>query len=127
MPPIKTTWEQVDQAGLTMLSPAYKSNGHVFTSGSVGADADGSFPESVELQTELAIKSLEKVLVASGSSLDKVMKVLLFIADRKDAAAINKVYTQYFPHAPSRSCVIVGFPNEQIKVELEVVAFYKDV
>lgn len=127
MPPIKTTWEQVEQAPISILSPAYKSNGHVFTSGSVGSDANGVIPDSVELQTEIAIKNLEKVLVASGSSLDKVMKVLLFIADGSDAAAVNSVYSKYFPHAPARSCVIVAFPNKQIKVELESVAFYKDI
>lgn len=127
MPPQKVTWSDVNQPHISLLSPAFKSNGHVFTSGSVGSGSDGEFPESVTEQTENAIKNLEQVLLASDSSLDKVLKVLLFISNGDDAAQVNEVYSKYFPHAPSRSCVIVAFPNKKIKVELESVAFYKDV
>lgn len=123
----KTTWEDVNQASNSLLSPAMKSNGHVFTSGSVGADANGNIPESVAEQTEIAIKNLEQVLIASGSSLDKVLKVLLFIADASYAAEVNKVYAKYFTTQPGRSCVIVGFPNPKLKVELECVAEYEDL
>lgn len=127
MPPQKVTWDDVNQLSNKLLSPAFKSNGHVFTSGSVGNNDKGEFPEDVAEQTELAIKNLEKVLVASGSSLDKVLKVLLFISNGADAPKVNEVYHKYFPHAPARSCIIVAFPNNKIKVELESVAFYKDV
>lgn len=123
----KVTWESVNQEGNALLSPAYKSNGHVFTSGCVGNDASGNFPESVVEQTELAIKNLETVLKASGSSLDKVLKVLLFVADGKYAPEVNAVYAKYFTTQPGRSCVVVGFPNPAIKVELECVAQFEDL
>lgn len=123
--PQKITWEQVGQTSNPLLSPAYKSNGHVFTSGNVGALPDGSYPEDAGKQAVLAIENLKKLLEASGPSLDKVLKVLLFISDKADAAAINKVYASYFTTAPARSCVIVAFPDERIKVELEAVAEYE--
>lgn len=123
----KVTWEQLGKSGNKLLSPAYKSNGHVFTSGCLGNDADGNFPESVAEQTELAIKNLEQVLIESGSSLDKVLKVLLFVADGSYSAEVNKVYAKYFTSKPGRSCVVVGFPNPKVKVELECIAQYEDL
>lgn len=118
----KIDWPEVDQQPIKVLSPAFRSSNLVFTSGSVGYDRAGNLPDDITEQTENAIHNLEKVLKASGSTLALVMKVLLFISDRKDAAAVNKVYAKYFPHAPARSCVMVQFPNADIKVELECVA-----
>lgn len=123
----KVTWADIAQKGNTLLSPAYKLNGHVFTSGSIGTNESGELPVSVEEQTENAIKNLESVLKFSGSDLKRVLKVLLFISDGKDAATVNKVYAKYFVNQPARSCVIVQFPNSNIKVELECVAEYEDL
>lgn len=67
------------------------------------------------------------MLKASGSSLDKVLKVLLFVAHPADAAKVNEVYAKYFTTKPARSCIVVGFPNPEIKVELECVAEYKEI
>lgn len=121
------SWEDIDRKGNSLLSPAYKSNGHVFTSGCLGTDSSGSLPEDVTEQTENAILNLKHVLEVSGSSLDKVLKVLLFIGDRADQPAVNQVYKKYFTSHPARSCVIIGFPNPKVKVELECVAQYVDL
>lgn len=123
----KITWEDINKSGNKLLCPAYKSNGHVFTSGCLGTDSNGSLPESVAEQTENAIKNLEEVLKASGSSLDRVLKVLLFVADGSYSGEVNKVYAKYFTSKPGRSCVVVGFPNPKVKVELECVAQYADL
>lgn len=118
----QVSWEQVGQKPISILSPAYKSNGNVFTSGCVGSKADGSLGNSIEEQTELAIVNLDQILRNSNSSLNKVLKVLLFVADGADCSAVNEIYDKYFTHKPARSCVLVGFPNKSIKVELECIA-----
>ncbi|KAH3679165.1 hypothetical protein WICMUC_001176 [Wickerhamomyces mucosus] len=126
--PEKVTWEQINRSGNKLLAPAYKSNGHVFTSGSVGSDpVTKEIPEDVAQQTENAILNLEHVLKHSGSSLDKVFKVLLFVSDGSFGPIVNEIYHKYFPHQPARSCIVVGFPNKKIKVELEAVAEYKEL
>ena len=123
----KVSWEDIKKPGNKLLSPSMKSNGHVFTSGCLGNDKNGDMPESVSEQAENAIKNLEDVLLASGSSLDKVLKVLLFVADGSYAAEVNKVYAKYFTSKPGRSCVVVGLPNKKVKVEIECVAEYLDL
>lgn len=96
--------------------------GLVYTSGSVGINADGTVPESVEEQTEIAIKNLEIVLKAAGSSIDSIVKVLIFVTDASYVAPMNETYAKYFKTKPSRSCVIAALAGAALKVEIEVVA-----
>jgi enamine deaminase RidA (YjgF/YER057c/UK114 family) len=116
-----TTWEDIKSSGNSLLSPAYTSNGIVFTSGQLGTASNG-LSDDVAEQTENSIKNVITVLEASGSNIDKVLKVLLFIKRGEDAAIINKVYEQYFTTKPARSCIIVDFPNPKVAVEIEVIA-----
>lgn len=126
MPAQRLEWSAIGASENAILSPAYISNGHVFTAGQVGADIKtGAIPELLEEQCVIAFENLKTVLEASGSSLDKVFKVLLFVSDALFGPTVNSVYVKYFPHRPARSCVVVGFPNAAIKVELEAVAELK--
>ncbi|ODQ44183.1 hypothetical protein PICMEDRAFT_13736 [Pichia membranifaciens NRRL Y-2026] len=118
----RVTWEQLNKAGNNLLSPSSVSNGRVFTSGCLGTDAEGKMPESVAEQTKNAIESLGEVLKASGSSFDDVVKVLLFVGDASYVSEVNQIYSKYFTLRPARSCVVVGFPNPHVKVEIECVA-----
>lgn len=120
-------WNEVGPgSGHALLSPAYitcNTKRLVFTSGCVGTDPDtGELAEDLEEQIRNALENLKRVLRASNSSLDQVVKVLLFVADSSYSAVVNKVYKEYFPSAPARSCIIVSFPDSKIKVELESVA-----
>ncbi|SCW02344.1 LAFE_0F04368g1_1 [Lachancea fermentati] len=123
----KINWNEVGPVGGTpLLSPAFvtsRAGELVFTSGCVGSDPKtDKMPEDLEQQVRNALENLQNVLKASGSSLEHVIKVLLFVADPSYAAVVNRVYQQYLPNAPARSCVVVSFPNPAIKVELECVA-----
>lgn len=119
----KLEWSAIDGKEHPVLGPAWKSNGHVFTSGIVGQNySTGEIPDSLEEQTELAIANVKKVLEASGSSLDKVFKVMMFISHSDYSATMNKIYGKHFPQKPARSCVVAAFMDAAIKVELEVIA-----
>ncbi|QLG72277.1 hypothetical protein HG535_0C06320 [Zygotorulaspora mrakii] len=120
---VKVSWESVEGKEHPVLSPAFVSNGHVFTSGIIGSNyATGITSENIEDQTHLAIQNLERVLKAAGSSLGKVFKVTMFISHAEYSQTVNKIYGQYFPQKPARSCVVVAFMDAAIKYELEAVA-----
>lgn len=119
----KLSWAAIDGQEHPVLSPAYTSNGHVFTSGIVGQHYDtGVIPETLAEQTHLAIKNVINVLDKSGTTLDKVFKVMMFISDISYAKEMNEIYGEYFKQKPARSCVIAQFMDPRIKVELEVIA-----
>lgn len=123
----KLTWEKVGKKENPVLSPAYIHGDLIFTCGRVGVEADGSFSKCVERQTELAIKELETVLKAAGSSLDYILKVLLFIKNPEDREKINKTYVKLMKTKPARSCVSVVFPDPNVLLEIECVAVKKPI
>ena len=105
-------------------SQAIKSNGMVYTSGQIAINpASGSVEaEGIEAQTEQVCTNLKNVLEAVGSSLDKAVKTVCFLADMNDFAAFNAVYGKYFTGKPARSCVAVKTLPKNVLVEVEVIA-----
>ncbi|QLG71184.1 hypothetical protein HG535_0B02220 [Zygotorulaspora mrakii] len=123
----KITWAQVGSSTVSgLLSPAFVTGSGsqlVFTSGCVGTDEKtGKLPSSIEDQARNAFLNLKTVLEKSGSSTDSILKVLLFLSDKSYAVKVNEIYKEFFPNQPARSCILVSFPNESLKVELECVA-----
>ncbi|MFM8439669.1 MAG: Rid family detoxifying hydrolase, partial [Acidobacteriota bacterium] len=79
-------------------SQAVKVGGLVFVSGQIPIDpATGNFvSEDVGEQTEQVLKNLSAVLEAAGSSMAKVVKTTVFLADMTDFAVMNEIYGRYF-------------------------------
>ncbi len=105
------------------ISQAVKSGGLVYCSGFVPEDLTGKIVGGdIETQTDRVFQNLRAVLEAAGSSLDKVVKVTVFLADKRDFPGMNKVFGQYFPNdPPARSTVQVGLLVDA-RVEIELVA-----
>ena len=105
-------------------SQAVKVNGLVFTSGQIAINpATGNVEaETIEAQTEQVCTNLKNVLEAAGSSLDKAVKTVCFLADINDFSSFNEIYGKYFTSKPARSCVAVKTLPKNVLVEVEVVA-----
>ena len=105
-------------------SQAIKANGLVFTSGQTAINPRTGEVEAatIEAQTEQVCQNLKNVLEAAGSSLDKAIKTVCFLADMGDFAAFNAVYGTYFTSKPARSCVAVKTLPKNVLVEVEVIA-----
>ena len=105
-------------------SQAIKANGLVFTSGQIAINPQTGEVEAatIEAQTEQVCQNLKNVLEAAGSSLDKAIKTVCFLADMGDFAAFNAVYGTYFTSKPARSCVAVKTLPKNVLVEVEVIA-----
>jgi 2-iminobutanoate/2-iminopropanoate deaminase len=105
-------------------SQAIKANGLVFTSGQIAINPQTGEVEAATIaaQTEQVCQNLKNVLEAAGSSLDKAIKTVCFLADMGDFAAFNAVYGTYFTSKPARSCVAVKTLPKNVLVEVEVIA-----
>jgi 2-iminobutanoate/2-iminopropanoate deaminase len=99
-------------------------NGFVFTSGQIALTNDGKFlDEDIKIQTEQVLKNLSEILKSSGSSLEKIVKTTIFLADINDFAVVNEIYAKAFgEHKPARSTVGVKSLPKNAKVEIEAVA-----
>ena len=65
---------------------------------------------------------MQAVCEAAGTSLDKAVKTVCFLADINDFAAFNEVYGKYFTAKPARSRVAVKALPKNVLCEVEVIA-----
>ena len=77
---------------------------------------------TIEEQADRVMKNLGAVLEAAGSSYEKAVKTVCFLADMNDFAAFNEVYAKYFVNKPARSCVAVKTLPKNVLCEVEVIA-----
>ena len=111
--------------GIGPFSQAIRAGGLLFVSGQIPMD-----PRTRELsqgglteQAELVLRNLQAVLEAGGSSLDRVVKVGVFLKDLSQFAAFNDVYARFFPDAPpARTTVEAARLPKEILVEIDAIA-----
>src|SRR5919109_4315669 len=106
-------------------SPGMTVGNLLFVSGQSGRDPrTGVVAEDVEVQTEQALRNIEAILEAGGSSLAHVIRCGVFLVDMQEFGRMNAVYTRMFgDHRPTRTTVQVsGLPGEGLRVEIDAVA-----
>lgn len=106
-------------------SQAIRANGFVFLSGQIPLDprTQQVIEGDIAAQTERVLENLKGVVEASGSSIQRVVKTTVFLADMDDFAAMNEVYARYFTtHPPARSTVEVSRLPKNVRVEIDLVA-----
>ncbi len=116
-------------AALGPYSQAIKTDTLLFCSGQLGLDPEsGNLVEGgVEAQAIRALANLRAVLEAGGSSMARVVKTVIFLADMADFATVNTVYAQEFDNAPpARSTVQVAALPKGGLVEIEMIALCDD-
>lgn len=112
-------------AAIGPYSQGVKIGNLIFTSGQLPINmATGELVTGdVRKATEASIKNVSAILEAQGSSLDKVVKTVVFVKDMNDFSAVNEVYSKFFTNnQPARSCVQVAKLPKDALVEIEVVA-----
>lgn len=116
-------------AAIGPYSQAVKVGNLLFTSGMIPIDpATNTLVEGgIEVQAERALMNVKALLEESGSSLDKVVKTVVFIKDMNDFAKVNEIYAKYFiKDFPARSCVEVARLPKDVLIEMEAIAEVDD-
>ena len=82
-------------------SQAIVAGGLVFCSGTAGIDPATGVPgDGIEAQAELALRNLDSILTAAGTSLQALVKTTIFYTNAEDFATINAVYARFMPDPP---------------------------
>lgn len=111
-------------AAIGPYSQAIEVNGMIYTSGMIPINPQTGelVTGSVEEQAEQAFSNLKALIEASGSSMDKVVKTVVFIKNMDDFGKINAIYEKYFTEPyPARSCVEVARLPKDVVLEVEAV------
>ncbi|MBC7894493.1 MAG: RidA family protein [Cytophagaceae bacterium] len=120
------TWHTPYGRPTRPFSPAVQVGNVLFLAGQIGtsANAGGSVvPGGVKAETKQTMDNIKEVLEKSGSSLDRVVKCTVFMADMREWDAMNEVYTTYFPrNKPARSALGANGLALSARVEIECIA-----
>ncbi len=124
---------QVRQAISTRLAPeaigpysqAIRTGSLLFVSGQIALDPESGamLDGDIGAQTHRVFRNLAGILEAGGSSLDRVVRATVYLADMADFAAMNEVYGTYFTSpAPARATIQAARLPRDARVEIDVIA-----
>ena len=106
-------------------SQAIRANGFIFVSGqgpgdpATGRVVDGGIAE----QTARCLENVKAILEAAGSSLDRAVRVGVFLKDMNDFEAMNEVYARYFPsNPPARTTIEAARLPRDFRIEIDMIA-----
>jgi 2-iminobutanoate/2-iminopropanoate deaminase len=107
------------------FSMAVAYNGLLFVSGTVGRDPQSNTIASgdVRAQTRQALRRVQQQCELAGTSLDRALKLTIFLTDMSLFAAMNEAYREFFSaNPPTRSCVeVTALPDREALVEIEAI------
>lgn len=108
-------------------SQAQKVGGLLFTSGQIPLNpSTGELVTEIKAATKQSLENVKAILEAAGTSLENVVKTVVYIKDMNDFGEVNEVYGEYFKeNAPARSCVEVARLPKDALVEIEAIAIMK--
>jgi len=106
------------------FSPAVRVGSTLYLSGQIGTDSTGRLVAGgIGPETRQTMENIRDVLARTGSSLDRVVKCTVMMADMAEWPAMNAIYTTYFPtHKPARSALGANGLALGARVEIECIA-----
>jgi enamine deaminase RidA (YjgF/YER057c/UK114 family) len=117
----KVHWPDGKRPEKTPLFSGVVSYGNLVFLAGVGAHFEGD----IKAHTKHVLDELQKKLEGVGSSMEKVLKVNVYLNDLKDYAAMNEVFLGRFgPEPPVRTTIAAagGIPGNSL-VEIDCVAY----
>src|SRR5258708_36795059 len=108
-------------------SHAVRANGFVFVSGQIPVRPGGGpteiVGETMQEQTRQALRNVQTILEAAGSSLDRVVKVTVLLARPDLYREINEAYAEFFPRPkPARAMARFGADIPRVLVAIAAIA-----
>jgi len=119
---------QTDKAAITggPYSQAIIHNGLIYTSGQGAIDPKTNeiCLGTIEEETKLAMENIRIILEEAGSSLGKVLKIMVHLRDIRDYGRFNEVYKTFFEkNPPARTCIQAAKLPFGVRVEIDAIAF----
>ena len=112
-------------AAIGPYSQAIRAGALLFVSGQIPLDpVTGNMAEGdIGAQTHQVFQNLAAILEAGGSSMDRVVRATVYLADLNDFAAMNEVYGTYFrTPAPARATIQAARLPRDARIEIDVIA-----
>ncbi len=106
-------------------SQAIVHNGLVYVAGQLPIDPKTGHKETgqIEQQAELVLNNIREILLASGSDLNHVLKMTVYISDISLWGRVNETYARILgDHKPARAIVPVNELHHGFQIEIDAIA-----
>jgi len=105
-------------------SPGIRAGDMIFLSGMGPVDpaTGGRNLGPIAEQIQQTFQNMSHMLESAGSALDRVVKVMVVLADRRDYDEMNQVWREFFPADPPARAVCVLQLSNGNGVEIECIA-----
>ena len=102
----------------TRMSKIVKHNGVAYLCGQVGAG------DTIAEQTRDCLSRVDALLETAGSSRERMLQAIVWLADMADFSEMNEIWDAWVPqgHAPARACGEARLARADLKVEIIVTA-----
>jgi 2-iminobutanoate/2-iminopropanoate deaminase len=109
------------------FSSAVQVDSTLYMSGNLGnvPGSLGLIPGGIEAETRQTMENIKVVAEHFGSSMDRIVKCTVFLADMEEWGAMNEVYRTYFKNPPARSAFGATGLALDARVEIECIAIVK--
>ncbi|GAB3953891.1 hypothetical protein GCM10028805_38540 [Spirosoma harenae] len=110
----------VTHQDIPLYSSVQKLGNMVFIFG-IGAHFEGD----IKSHTDHVLKEMEKELIKAGSSMEKVLKVSVFLHDLEDYKGMNEIFKGRFGSKPPVRTTVAthaGVPGDSL-VEMDCIAY----
>jgi len=123
-PPVVQYIAPTGAAANLPFSPAVRVGHMLYLSGQLGTDSTGRLAQGgIEGETRQLLSNIKRLLEANGSSMDRVVKCLVMLADIGEWSRMNTVYVTFFPtNRPARSAFGATGLALGARVEIECMA-----
>ncbi len=111
---------------ISHYSDAVVAGRTVYVSGQASVDASGRLVGAgdVVAQTRRVLENMKIALAAAGATLDDVVKVTVYLANRDDRPRVNDIRKEYFKaNKPASTLIEISrFAIEGMLIEIEAIA-----
>jgi 2-iminobutanoate/2-iminopropanoate deaminase len=109
------------------FSSAVRTGNLLFVSGQIGSRVENGAPVLVpgglEAEARQTMDNIKAIVLRAGTSMDRVVKCSVMLADMKDWPAFNRIYATYFPGPkPARSAWGANGLALGARIEVECIA-----
>jgi 2-iminobutanoate/2-iminopropanoate deaminase len=123
-PRLELTFQPMAGSPSLPFSEAVRAGDMVYLSGQLGTDSTGNLVAGgIGPETRQAMQNIRAAVERNGSSMDRVVRCLVMLADMREWGAMNREYVSFFPrHLPARSAMGASGLALNARVEIECLA-----
>jgi len=101
---------------------------YIFTSGQIPLKANGELIENnFYEECKQVLKNINFILKKSGSSLNNIVKLTVYLTDLDNFAILNKIFEEEFTKDyPARSTIEVSKLPMNARIEIEAIGYIDD-